>query len=41
MLVVEVVDINGCTVIDEVRDKDGDVYADYTMIVEKVNGRRK
>ena len=40
-LVVEVVDANGDTVIDEVRDEDGAVYADYKMIVEKVNGRRK
>lgn len=38
-LVVEVVDVNGCTVIDEVRDEDGAVYADYKMIVETVNGK--
>lgn len=38
-LVVEVVDANGDTVIDEVRDEDGAVYADYKMIVEKVNGK--
>lgn len=37
-LVVEVVDVNGDTVINEVRDEDGTVYADYKMIVEKVNG---
>ena len=41
MLVVEVVDANGDTVIDEVRDEDGAVYADYKMIVEKVNGKQK
>ena len=40
-LVVEVVDANGDTVIDEVRDEDGAVYADYKMIVEKVNGKQK
>ena len=39
MLVVEVVDVNGCTVIDEVRDEDGAAYADYKMIVEAVNGK--
>ena len=38
-LVIEVVDANGCTVIDEVRDEDGAVYADYKMIVEAVNGK--
>ena len=38
-LVVEVVDANGNTVIDEVRDEDVAVYADYKMIVEKVNGK--
>lgn len=38
-LVVEVVDANGDTVIDEVRDEDGAVYADYRMIVEKVNSK--
>ena len=37
-LVVEVVDANGDTVINEVRDENGAVYADYKMIVEKVNG---
>ena len=40
-LVVEVVDVNGCTVIDEVRDEDGAVYADYKMIVEAVNGKQE
>ena len=39
--VVEVVDVNGCAVIDEVRDEDGAVYADYTMIVEAVNGKQE
>lgn len=38
-LVVEVVDANGDTVIDEVLDEDGAVYADYKMIVEKVNSK--
>lgn len=38
-LVVGVVDANGNTVIDEVRDEDGAAYADYKMIVEKVNGK--
>ena len=38
-LVIEAVDANGCTVIDEVRDEDGAVYADYKMIVEAVNGK--
>lgn len=37
-LAVEVIDANGDIVIDEVRDEDGAVYADYKMIVEKVNG---
>lgn len=37
-LVVKVVDANGDIVIDDVRDEDGAVYADYKMIVEKVNG---
>lgn len=37
-LVCEVVDANGSTVIDETLDDDGAVYADYKMIVEKVNG---
>lgn len=37
--VIKVVDANGCTVIDEVRDEDGAVYADYKMIVEKVNSK--
>ena len=40
-LAVEVVDVNGCTVIDEVRDEDGGVYADYKMIVEAVNGKQE
>lgn len=40
-LVVGVVDANGDTVIDEVRDEDGAVYADYKMIVEKVNGKQE
>lgn len=39
--VVEVVDVNGYTIIDEVCDEDGGVYTDYKMIVEKVNDRRK
>lgn len=34
----EVVDANGSPVIDETLDEDGAVYADYKMIVEKVNG---
>lgn len=38
-LVVEVVDANGDTVINEVLDEDGAAYADYKMIVEKVNGK--
>ena len=38
ILVCEVVDANGSTVIDETLDDDGAVYADYKMIVEKVNG---
>lgn len=38
-LVCEVVDANGNTVIDETLDEDGAVYADYKMIVEKVNGK--
>ena len=38
-LVVEVVDANGNTVINEVGDEDVAVYADYKMIVEKVNGK--
>ena len=40
-LVVEVVDANGDTVINEVRDEDGAVYADYKMIVESVNGKQE
>jgi len=40
-LVVEVVDANGDTVIDEVLDEDGAVYADYKMIVETVNGKQE
>lgn len=40
-LVVEVVDVNGNTVINEVRDEDGAVYADYKMIVESVNGKQE
>ena len=40
-LVVEVVDVDSCTVIDEVCDKDGAVYADYKMIVEAVNGKQE
>lgn len=40
-LVVEVVDANGNTVIDEVLDEDGAVYADYKMIVETVNGKQE
>ena len=40
-LVVEVVDVDGCAVIDEVRDEDGAVYADYNMIVEAVNGKQE
>ena len=38
-LICEVVDANGDTVINEVRDENGAVYADYKMIVEKVNGK--
>lgn len=38
-LVCEVVDANGNTVVNETLDKDGAVYADYKMIVEKVNGK--
>lgn len=38
-LVCEVVDVNGDTVIDETLDENGAVYADYKMIVEKVNGK--
>lgn len=37
-LICEVVDANGKTVVDETWDEDGAVYADYKMIVEKVNG---
>lgn len=37
-LVCEIVDANGSPVIDETLDEDGAVYADYKMIVEKVNG---
>lgn len=40
-LVVEVVDANGDTVIDEVCDEDGAVYADYRMVVEAVNGKQE
>ena len=36
-LVCEVVDANGDAVIDETLDEDGAVYADYKLIVEKVN----
>ena len=36
---VEVVDANGNTVINEVSDDYVAVYADYKMIVEKVNGK--
>ena len=36
--VCEIVDANGDTVVDETLDEDGAVYADYKMIVEKVNG---
>ena len=36
-LVCEVVDANGDAVIDETFDEDGAVYADYKLIVEKVN----
>lgn len=39
-LVCEVVDANGDTVVDETLDEDGAVYADYKLIVEKVNGRQ-
>lgn len=38
-LVCEVVDANGDVVIDETLDEDGSVYADYKMIVEKVNSK--
>jgi len=37
-LVVGVVDANGDVVIDEVKDGNGAVYADFKLIVEKVNG---
>lgn len=38
-LVCEIVDANGETVVDEtLDDENGAVYADYRMIVEKVNG---
>ena len=40
-LVVEVVDVDSCAVIDEVRDEDGAVYVDYKMIVEAVNGKQE
>ena len=40
-LVVEVVDVNGNTVIDEVSDEDGAVYADYKYIVECANKSSK
>lgn len=40
-LVVEVVDANDDVVINEVRDEDGGVYADYKMIVEVVNGKQE
>lgn len=39
-LVCEVVDANGSVVIDETSDEDGSVYADYKMIVEKVNDKQ-
>jgi len=32
-----VVDVNGDTVIDETLDDNGAVYADYKLIVDKVN----
>lgn len=38
-LVVEIVNVNGDTVIDEVLDENGMAYANYKMIVEKVNGK--
>ena len=38
-LVCEVVDANRDVVIDETLDEDGSVYADYKMIVEKVNSK--
>ncbi len=38
-LVCEVVDANGDTVVAETLDENGAVYADYKMIVEKVNGK--
>ena len=38
-LVCEIVDANGDTVVDETLDEDGAVYADYKMIVEKINGK--
>jgi len=37
-LICEIVDADGKTVVDETRDEDGAVYADYKMIVEQVNG---
>jgi hypothetical protein len=37
--ICEVVDANGKTVVDETWDEDGAVYADYKMIVEKVNSK--
>lgn len=39
-LVCEVVDANGNIVVAETWDDDGAVYADYKMIVEKVNGKQ-
>lgn len=38
-LVCEVVDANGDTVVSETLDENGAVYADYKMIVEKVNSK--
>lgn len=37
-LVYSVVDANGDIVLDETLDENGAVYADYKLIVEKVNG---
>lgn len=38
-LVCKIVDANDDTVVDETLDEDGTVYADYKMIVEKVNSK--
>lgn len=38
ILVCSVVDANGDIVLDETLDNNGAVYADYKLIVEKVNG---